>query len=459
MFAVELRFDDGISPDEMIVVRRDVFVIGSSDEADVMIEGSAFSSAPTCVRRGAGDSFTVSAIGGGESERVFQGTGRLYIGPVSLVIRPLGIDFVLPPGESMDRAGLRVLRKALSVVPGKYPVLSVSGDESFQVSLPQNEAILIGRSRSAAVRLSSPSILPEHALIRVAGEGQVLIEPCSPEADVVAADGSIVTRPRLMEGSFSMGRGAVELLLVKESSGNQLPAHDLEEQLPQRFPCLISKSGVMRPERYPLSSGRRVSIGRDPANDVWLNAPHVSRLHAELCLNEDGSLEVTDLSSNGTMLNDTPLTRERATKVAAELAVLDFSRGVTVALCFNGREEEEYLGERRKPRRSSSLHGQILAQIQIPATPFNSDEDSRGDSQFFPPEAEAAPRSSQLMRSEFFRPVEEPEIYSAEAPQLVEELEAELLEKKLGLKGRLFYYGAVLFLLVLAYFSWADFLE
>lgn len=464
MFAVELKFDDGISPNEMIIVRRHTFVIGSSDEADVMIEGSAYSSSPICVRRSAGDEFIVSTIGSGEPERVFTRTGSLPMGPVNLVIRPLGLDFVLPPGESMDRAGLRVLRKALSVIPGRYPILSVSGAETFQISLPQNEAILVGRSRAAAVRLGCPSIQAEHALIRVAGEGQVLIEPSSPKADVVASDGSQVLKSRTMDSSFLLGRGAVELRLIAAADDGQVLASPAssEEEIPHRYPCLLSKSDFMRPDRYPLSPGRRVSIGRDPANDVWLNAPHVSRLHAEISINDDGLLEVTDLSSNGTKLNDKPLVREQSQRLPAELAVLDFSRGVTVGICFNGREEEEYLGERRKPRRSSSLHGQILAQIQIPVTPFNSDEDPAEAFPFFVPEAPTAVRSSQLVKSEFFQPVEDPEIYSAQTPRVEEfeeEFEEELLEGRLGLKGRLLYYGSVLFLLVLAYFSWADFLE
>src|SRR3712207_3022996 len=49
--------------------------------------------------------------------------------------------------------------------------------------------------------------------------------------------------------------------------------------------------------------GKRMSIGRDPSNDVVLADPNVSRFHAEVVATGDG-LELADLgSSNGTRLD------------------------------------------------------------------------------------------------------------------------------------------------------------
>jgi DNA-binding winged helix-turn-helix (wHTH) protein len=63
-------------------------------------------------------------------------------------------------------------------------------------------------------------------------------------------------------------------------------------------------------------SGRRMilhegdnSIGRDPATDVWLDGPSVSRRHARIVIAEDG-ITIEDLDSkNGTTVNEGPVTR------------------------------------------------------------------------------------------------------------------------------------------------------
>jgi pSer/pThr/pTyr-binding forkhead associated (FHA) protein len=59
------------------------------------------------------------------------------------------------------------------------------------------------------------------------------------------------------------------------------------------------------PERFTRSCSGKVLIGRGDDVDLQLAHPLVSRHHAELSLNEDGSFEVRDLGSrNGTMVND-----------------------------------------------------------------------------------------------------------------------------------------------------------
>jgi ABC-type multidrug transport system ATPase subunit len=59
--------------------------------------------------------------------------------------------------------------------------------------------------------------------------------------------------------------------------------------------------------------GERLSIGRDPANDVVLADPNVSRFHAELVRDGD-AVELTDLGSrNGTRLDGMPVDAHRLT--------------------------------------------------------------------------------------------------------------------------------------------------
>ncbi len=62
---------------------------------------------------------------------------------------------------------------------------------------------------------------------------------------------------------------------------------------------------VLRSRRIVLHQGDNV-IGRDPASDVWLEVPGVSRRHA--CISIDGAeVRVEDLGSkNGTTVGDVP---------------------------------------------------------------------------------------------------------------------------------------------------------
>ena len=69
------------------------------------------------------------------------------------------------------------------------------------------------------------------------------------------------------------------------------------------------------PESFNLSqlfaSKKEILIGRSPDNDIWLCHPAVSRIHASLRQNPDGSLVVRDMgSTHGITLDGTPVTGE-----------------------------------------------------------------------------------------------------------------------------------------------------
>lgn len=64
---------------------------------------------------------------------------------------------------------------------------------------------------------------------------------------------------------------------------------------------------VVRGRRMVLHEEENV-IGRDPAADIWLDAPSVSRHHARITVAED-RVTLEDLGSkNGTSIGDTPVT-------------------------------------------------------------------------------------------------------------------------------------------------------
>jgi pSer/pThr/pTyr-binding forkhead associated (FHA) protein len=60
-------------------------------------------------------------------------------------------------------------------------------------------------------------------------------------------------------------------------------------------------------EETPLSfkpGGRRLNVGRASDSDLYLNHPSVSKIHAAILMNREGTLLVSDTgSTNGTFIN------------------------------------------------------------------------------------------------------------------------------------------------------------
>ncbi|GIJ29726.1 hypothetical protein Vqi01_48880 [Micromonospora qiuiae] len=74
------------------------------------------------------------------------------------------------------------------------------------------------------------------------------------------------------------------------------------EDDPQLLPLLTVASGPMRGVGFRLPRQPQV-IGRDPAVDIVVYDPHLSRRHAEIRLADEG-VSLTDLgSTNGTWVN------------------------------------------------------------------------------------------------------------------------------------------------------------
>jgi hypothetical protein len=74
-------------------------------------------------------------------------------------------------------------------------------------------------------------------------------------------------------------------------------------------PLLIVRKGPEVGERFYLDRPR-LSIGRDPESDIFLNDITVSRCHALLELDADGSVSMSDAGSlNGTYVNGVSVDR------------------------------------------------------------------------------------------------------------------------------------------------------
>ncbi len=76
-----------------------------------------------------------------------------------------------------------------------------------------------------------------------------------------------------------------------------------------RMPCLITLSGPEKGEILPLRPGK-LKMGRSPSADLVLRGPGISRIHAELEVDQQGGVWVQDLgSTNGIFVNGEPAQR------------------------------------------------------------------------------------------------------------------------------------------------------
>jgi len=508
LFAVELVFDDGVSPDELIVVRRQSFVLGSTQDADVMLEGSSGAISPIRIERRRGRRFAVIPLEDDASPQFFSSQAEIKVGEITLRVMPIDIDLVIATTQSPEFSASDVLSRAMTSGGPEFPALEVIGASSCVVSFAPDQELLVGRSRNCAVRLDEPGLHPEHAKIGYFGNSNALadfwFEPVVPGDSFIPPDRPINSRVEVSAGDsvvLSQGRCSVRFLAKEEEKEERVEKTKKPSVQLSRYPCIVSKSDLMRPDRYPLSLGRRVSIGRDPSNEIWFNVSHVSRLHAELTLtnagvgSERGTVSIIDHSSNGTFIDGVKIPSEVERTLPNKHTVIDLSKGISLAVCFTAEEEEEYLGRKPAPaRRVSSLHGQILSQIQIPLTPFNSDEENSlqserpswfsqaqfnsqeaPNSDFGPPPAEAFHRLSSSDSTgksagvklagdvPESRPIDLLQGYNQSPGEKglqnfgrIDEESAEEFapQKKFGFAGRVLFWGAFLVLVVVNYFAY-----
>ena len=352
MFALEISFHDGVSQPEMILVRRPQALVGASDYAHVVIEDMKGVDYQLRLIRDVGSKFRCKPVGLAQGvnvpellEGVYDRQLSLDTGNLQLHVTCLDIDLALKNGEPPDRAGVRVLRQACAASGPQFPAVVVGGAVPMVISFVPDQPIYIGRSNQCAVRLDSADISAKHARMGYES-GQFWVE------DLGSTNGTFVNRQQIS------GRVNVDPL-VPVVLGSQISiqgvtsqeelahavnvdAKTIQKPSSRRYPILFSVSEVARPARLVLPIGVSVTIGRDPASDMWLGAPHISRRHCEITLSKTGVTSVQDFSTNGTAYDEGVLKRGRVLELHDEPKVLNFGGNLTVGICFNEEHEESF---------------------------------------------------------------------------------------------------------------------
>jgi ABC-type multidrug transport system ATPase subunit/pSer/pThr/pTyr-binding forkhead associated (FHA) protein len=153
--------------------------------------------------------------------------------------------------------------------------------------------LVIGRDPASDVRVDSPRASRRHARVDVAGGGHSVV-------DLGSGNGTYVNGERV--------HGEARAL----RSGDAIAVGDDELRYVTGRATQMLSPGTLAPapdaQRLELTA-QRVSVGRDPGNDVVLDDPNVSRFHAEL-RRTPGGAEVRDLGSrNGTRVDGATIQR------------------------------------------------------------------------------------------------------------------------------------------------------
>ena len=190
---------------------------------------------------------------------------------------------------------------------------------------------IIGRSPNVDCQLEDASISREHCQIEVTEEAVFLM-------DMGSGNGTFIGKERLNANEpFQLKSGQVfrigmcqarvnweteEVLLVPseekiDAASNDLPETQLDQNNLSSEPQLaeVKPAGVMLQlrhesggwERNILTPGEYI-LGRTNEADLWMPDQKVSRKHAKITVNEDGTVSIMDLgSANGTQIDNNPL--------------------------------------------------------------------------------------------------------------------------------------------------------
>jgi ABC transport system ATP-binding/permease protein len=196
-----------------------------------------------------------------------------------------------PPGEPPQRA--------------VGPATLLHAGEQISLSA---EGAVAGRAEDSAIRLDSDRASRHHARFGTARGGYFV-------ADLGSTNGTHLNGERLVGESRWLSNGDTVTIGSEAIRFLVGEATQLGGQIPQ---TLVSGTRTIR------FDGMCLTLGRDPANNVVLGDPNVSRFHAEVVA-VGGGYELRDLGSrNGTRLDGQPIGERSAIQVGSEIGIGPF---------------------------------------------------------------------------------------------------------------------------------------
>jgi pSer/pThr/pTyr-binding forkhead associated (FHA) protein len=363
MFALEIIFKGAAAGSETVFIRRPTALIGAQEKAHVVLDDLRDLNYQIRITRELGRQFRLSPIVEGDVgsvpqflDGVYDGEASVDLGPVALRLTALDIDLMMKETETPDRAGVRILRQACGGMAAKFPALVMTGTPAVTISFLPDVPVLIGRARDCTLRVDVQSISSKHARIGFES-GEFWVE------DLGSTNGTFVHKQQIA-GRVNVPAGVairfgedVELIgvvsadqLSRATSGKGEVQRKVASVAENKFPILVSLSESARPARIVLNPGDSVAMGRDPASDMWLGAPHISRRHCVVEMTKSGLVRIEDHSTNGTAYDGGILHKGDVVETNSTPYVLDFGGSVSVALCFSAEDEAIFVKANGSPQ-------------------------------------------------------------------------------------------------------------
>lgn len=352
MFVVDITFLAQDSMSETVFVRRPLVRVGPNDDYHLVIPEMEDSEVSLEISRDVGGRFSVvghslhssnepTFLGG-----TYDGTARIEIGALILDITALDIDLLLKEQEALDKAGIRIVRRAYGERVAKYPAIVVSEPFNATVSLWPNQPLTIGRARTCGLRLDVPTVSMHHARIGFES-GEFWIEDLGSTNGTFIGEEQISGRQTFSSKERAYVSKAVCLrgIIADDSKQEDSSEQHSQEQAisTSEYPVLVSLSEVARPSRVELQAGRELVVGRDPSCGLWLGAPHVSRQHCIVSVSPTEQVTIMDSSTNGTAFDGGLLANGEHFETSNRPVVFNFGDGITVGLCFSREQEDLFI--------------------------------------------------------------------------------------------------------------------
>jgi pSer/pThr/pTyr-binding forkhead associated (FHA) protein len=187
--------------------------------------------------------------------------------------------------------------------------LEVSG---HRVTIPPGASV-IGSDPGAAVMLAGATVLPRHALLEAAADGQVVVRRADDRAEILVNGVPLGAQPTPLLHGDKVGIADHELLFVDERRSGS--TQYIQAVNPAAMAAPVGRPGAGRAPTagtggrvVSLTDGREYVVGqslvfgREASCEVVITSKDVSRRHAEIMPTPQGYV-VVDSSTNGTWVN------------------------------------------------------------------------------------------------------------------------------------------------------------
>lgn len=352
MFVVEISFNKTGQQSEIVYVRRPHFIIGSSQNAHVVVDEMASLGYLLHFVKGKGNSFlcyTLSTNTDNESNNTlaetFYGYTKLDLADISLYVTVIDNDLLLRKIDINPKSILKTLRKATLTQMPILPAIVIFHDKPVVCSIEPATEVLLGRSQDCHIRIDADNVDNVHCKL-IYENSKFWIEDEMSTGGIFLNGEKISSRVGVEPCKyFSLGGGINIMGINSEDQFSKIGTEGFNQNQVtgtddlRKYPCLISQSSLVRPGRIQIPVGKEILLGRAPENDVWIGSPHISRTHLRINCDIKSEITLVDNSSNGSVC-DGVLVSGQNFKISKSAHIIDLGDSVILGICYSQEDEE-----------------------------------------------------------------------------------------------------------------------